>query len=343
VTELELAPLKLGVQDDEWSSLAAETGNIFGTPEWVSIWWRHYGGRRPLLATACRASAGRLAGVLPVYLSSRRPLRLARFIGHGPGDALGPICRSADRAEVAAALHRALDDWRAAVMVGEHFPRDEQWSTLLGARSLRQNASPVLAFDGATWESFLASASKNLRSRIGSRERRLAGKHQVEYRLSADPQRFSEDFDRLVALHRSRWPNGSSFTLAEKFHREFAAAALARGWARLWLLEIDGEARAAWYGFRFANVESYYQAGRDPDPRWDRYSLGFLLLVHSIREAAADGVLEYRFLRGGEAFKYQFATHDPGLETIVLARGAGGRAAVEAVTRLPRPLLRRLV
>ena len=46
--------------------------------------------------TACRGRDGQLVAVLPLYMWSGRPLRVARFIGHGPGDALGPVCRSED-------------------------------------------------------------------------------------------------------------------------------------------------------------------------------------------------------------------------------------------------------
>jgi len=28
----------------EWSELAERGDNLFLTPEWLSIWWRHYGG-----------------------------------------------------------------------------------------------------------------------------------------------------------------------------------------------------------------------------------------------------------------------------------------------------------
>ena len=94
----------------------------------------------------------------------------------------------------------------------------------------------------------------------------------------------------------------------------------------MWLLEVDGVPRAAWYGFRFCGVEAYYQAGRDP--AWDRWSVGWILLVHSVREALADGMREYRFLRGGEGYKYRWTTTDPGLDTIGLARGAAGHAAL---------------
>jgi CelD/BcsL family acetyltransferase involved in cellulose biosynthesis len=338
--QLRLEALDLSEESSEWAALAAAVGNVFGTPEWLSTWWHHYGRGRTSLATACRGADGTLVAVLPLYLLRRRPLRVARFLGHGPGDALGPICRSADRADVAATLVRLLDERGVRLLLAENVPRDEGWSDRLGASVVSGEASPVLTLEGATWDELLASWSKSLRYRIRSRERKLARDHEVRYRLADDPERFDRDFDRLMALHRARWPQGSNFSANEPFHRAFAALAFTQGWCRLWLLEVDGEARAAWYGFRFAGVESYYQLGRDP--AWDPYSIGFLVLTHSIREAVADGVREYRFLRGGEEFKYRFASHDPGLETIVLDRGRLGSAALRLSLGLPRPLLKRL-
>jgi len=337
-SDLELSDLELGTHDDEWRALAAEVGNVFATPEWLGTWWRHFGSGRRLLLTACRRPDGTLVAVLPLYVWRRNPLRAVRFLGHGPGDALGPVCRLEDRPSVARALERRLEASRVALLVADNLPRDEGWSELLGARVLEEEASPVLAFDGRDWESLLASWSKNLRSQVRSRERKLKAEHDVEFRLADDPERFGDDLDTLFALHRRRWTDESGFSRAEPFQREFASLALARGWARLWLLEVDGEPRAAWYGFRLAEVESYYQAGRDLD--WDAYSTGFVLLVHSMREAAADGAREYRFLRGDEPFKFRFASHDHGLETFVLPRGLAGRASLRVALALPRRLLR---
>ena len=59
----------------------------------------------------------------------------------------------------------------------------------------------------------------------------------------------------------------------------------------------------------------------------------------SIRSAFEDGMREYRFLRGGDAYKGRFADADPGVETMVLGRGSLGRPAVAAagaLGRLPR-------
>ena len=52
---------------------------------------------------------------------------------------------------------------------------------------------------------------------------------------------------------------------------------------------------------------------------------------------------EYRFLRGGEGYKDRFASDDPGLETMALARGPVGRAALLAVKGPARRLASRLV
>ena len=82
------------------------------------------------------------------------------------------------------------------------------------------------------------------------------------------------------------------------------------------------------YGFRFAGAESAYQAGRDPAFR--EQPVGFVLLAHAVREALAQGMGEFRLLRGGAAYKARFANDDPGLQTYGLARGAPAQALLSA-------------
>jgi CelD/BcsL family acetyltransferase involved in cellulose biosynthesis len=236
------------------------------------------------------------------------------------------------------ALRAARPRWD--VVVGDHLPAGEGWTALLGGRSLRRTASPVLRFGPGGWEEFLATRSANFRGQVRRRERRLYAEHDaVVVRLADDAERLDDDLDTLFDLHVARRPEGSSFAARHAFHRAFAHRALARGWLRLWLLEVDGRPRAAWYGFRFAGVESYYQSGRDP--AWGRNSVGFVLMTHSARAAADDGMTEYRHLRGDEEYKYRFATHDADLETIAVSTGAAGGAAVTGAALAPRALVRR--
>lgn len=337
MTTLLLEPLQLtdSVAED-WARLAQASGNIFATWEWNSLWWKYFGRGRKLLATACRDGDGRIVAILPLYLSSVRPLRVIRFLGHGQGDHLSPICAPADREAAARALRDALGREAFDLFLGDKMPPEAGWTALLGGRMLRRTGSPVLRFDGKSWEELLASRSSNFREQVRRRERKLGREHDLSFRFCDDPERLDDDLGVLFRLHLARWSDTGAWysPAAEAFHREFAARALERGWLRLWLLELDGRPAAAWYGFRFCGAELYYQAGRDPE--WERGSVGFVLLAHSIRAAVEGGMSEYRFLEGSEGYKYRFASEDQGLETIAIPRGMRGRAAVAVAATLGR-------
>jgi CelD/BcsL family acetyltransferase involved in cellulose biosynthesis len=268
---------------------------------------------------------------LPLYAADDSRLHVLRFLGHGPGDQLGPVCAAEHAALAARGLRLVLRDagsWD--LFIGDHLPADQGWAALLGARAATREASPIVDLETTDWDEFLAARASGLRKQVRYQERRLRREHELRYRLADDPDRLDDDFNLLCELHERRWGGDSeAFTGGRRpFLRDFARVALDRGWLRLWFLELDERAVAAWLGFRFAGVESYYQGGRDPD--WDRLSVGAVLVAHTLREAVVGGMREYRFLRGGEAYKDRFATRDPGVETVTLAGSAAGRAAVAA-------------
>jgi CelD/BcsL family acetyltransferase involved in cellulose biosynthesis len=192
----------------------------------------------------------------------------------------------------------------------------------------------ALATEGG-WDEYLDARSANFRQQVRRRARRLRRGFEVSYRLCQDPARLSADIDTLLALHAAHGGSRSNgFTgLRESFHREFAAVALERGWLRLWLAESLGEPVAAWYGFRFAGIESFYQSGRDP--AWDRYAVGAGLLEHSIHEAFSDGMREW-LLRGDELYKRRYATSLGSVQTVAVPHDSLGRGVVATVDMLGR-------
>ena len=318
----------------EWTRLAAQAGNIFSTWEWAAAWHRHLGGRAELAVAIARRPTGAATAILPLCVVRESPFRLVRFVGAGPADQLGPVCAPAERGDAAIALRHHVDEvlGGSGLFLGERIWGDAPLGPQLGGSVVRRAASPVLPILGAGFDDFLASRSRNFRSQIRRRERNLYRAGRVAYRLTQHPDQLDVDIRSLMRLHAARWSSGQSTALSgprAQFHLDFARRALENGWLRLWTLELDGRPVAAWYGLRYAGIESYYQGGRDP--AYDHLHVGFVLLCHTIRCAFQDGMREYRFGLGDEPYKSRFAENDPGLDTVAIAAGARGRLALAAI------------
>jgi CelD/BcsL family acetyltransferase involved in cellulose biosynthesis len=174
----------------------------------------------------------------------------------------------------------------------------------------RESVSPSIHLSGRTWEQYLASRSRNLRSQIGRKRRALERDHAVGVRWTEHADSLEADMEMLFRLHDARWETmarGSSLTSerARAFHGAFASKALERGWLRLGFLDVDGQPVAAWYGWRVGDRFAYHQAGFDP--AWADESVGFVLFTATIRRAIEEGACEYDMLLGDAPFKQRFA------------------------------------
>ena len=317
----------------DWDRLAARAGHVFATPDWLCTWWRWFGGGRPPLVGLVRRGA-ELTAIVPLQVWRRPGLPVLRFAGHGPSDQLGPVSAPLTDPDAAAAVQSAIAEipLRRFVLLAELVPRDNGFARRVGGRTLYTDESPLLRFDGASWDEFLRERGANFRQQVRRFPRKLAEAGEVSFRLASDPSALDRDLDTLFSLHRRRWEGAETpFLRMAGFHRELAARALVRGWLRLWILEVGGRPAAALYGFRYAGTEAAYQSGRDP--AFARHPLGFIMISHAVREAHADGMREYHLLRGGERYKRRFTNVDRVLETSALARGVDARlllAAAEA-------------
>ncbi len=330
---------------EDWTRLEAGSGNVFATWEWNELWWRHYGRGRTLRVAVARGDGVEIDAIVPLFLWSGRPLRILRLIGHGHGDRLGPICRSDDAKAAEGALRLALGAKPYDVFVGDWVAGDRDWAGRLGGRVLRTTGYPILRSPDGSWDEFLATRSQRFRKTLRQSRNRLERGHAVNYRY-ADAATLERDLDSAFRLHRARFREHPCNFCGdhEAFQREFARLALERGWLRLLLLEVDGQAVACKFGFFFQNAYFAYQSGRDP--AWDRESVGFLVEVECIRRTLEQGA-DYRFLGGEEYHKYRYPTEDPRLATIAAPASRRGRAAVaavEALWRLPagKGFLRRI-
>jgi CelD/BcsL family acetyltransferase involved in cellulose biosynthesis len=314
-----------------WTELARRSGNIFATWEWAVTWWRHFGGGGDPTLQMCLRD-GEPFAIAPLYLSRIGPFTLLRFIGHGVGDVLGPICAPEDTPEAAEAMLAAVRAGhpRATALLAERMPSGAAADAYDGTL-LQVEANPSLEISGRSWEQFLGDASRNMREKLKRSTRKLERDHEFEFELCGRVDRVEPMMRDLFALHAKRWDDGASIftsSAVADFHLDFAAKAMESGWLRLWVMRVDGVATAAWYGFRYGEVEAYYQSGRDPE--FDRYSVGFLMLMRTIKGAFDDGLDRYGFLRGDEPYKNRFATMNQNLETWAYGRRPLGRGVVRA-------------
>lgn len=303
-----------------WRELAAGRESPFLTPEWFDAWLAAHPGEEPF-PVVWRAD-GAVRGVLPLVRTAMGPLRVLSFAGARRSDWTAPACAPRDEREMAAAcaelLLRERRWWHLLRLdrldFGSSWPAalrsDGPDGRLAVGDAGRMDVLPYIRFEDGGYEGYLAGRSRNFRSQLGRRRRKLERDHGLTFRMTADPDELGRDLDTFFRLHEERWRDrGGSSALsddAKRTHRRFAAAALERGWLRLWVAEADGEPAAAWYGWRIGDRYCYSLSGLAS--RYERLGLGNVLLGHTIEQAAAEGAETYDLMWGDEEYKQRFET-----------------------------------
>ena len=272
-----------------------------------------------------------LRGLLPLVLEDGRSATL-RFAGSTLGDHFHPVALPSDETAVAAAAATVLAAGlsRAPVVVAENVDEGAEWWRALAAATGYSGAPlidrhlvlPSAGLRGRSWDEYLASRSRNLRSQLKRKRKALERDHHVAVRWTSDGDDVAAGMATLFRLHDMRWDAraGTSTMTGERaraFHTDFATAAQARGWLRLGFLEVDSKAVAGWYGWRIGERFAYYQAGFDPAFRDS--SVGLLLFAETIRAALEEGAADYDMLLGDEEYKLRFADSSRPVCTVLIA------------------------
>ena len=344
---------------DAWRALAELRENPFLTPDWCSAWLATHPRVRPFIVLW--HLDGELRGVLPLVVARAGPVRVLRFAGARRGDWFTPACRSEDEAAMGVACAELLTKERRRwqLMRLDRIDRDSAWPQALWsgegvgriapARPRRADVLPYVQLGEGGYEAYLASRSRNFRSQLGRRRRRLEHEHGLAFRLTTEVERLDADLDTFFRLHEERWSkrggSSSGSEDARRMLRVFAAAALERGWLRLWTAEVDGAPGAAFYGWRIGGRYCYALSGLSE--RYESHALGTVLLAHTIEQAASEGASVYDLMWGDEAYKRRLETGRRNAATWVVGRrrhpvqlAAAARTALERGVRGLSPRLK---
>lgn len=298
----------------EWWALwsRAERATPFQSPAWLLPWWHVF--RPGELMTAAVRHDGLLVGLAPFYVENGSYGRRLLPLGIGNTDYLDVLIDGAPAGMVGDALARAYvtEAARWDVWSMEELRPDALARTLpfggLRSEERAQSACPVLALpdSAAEWQG----------SRGGRRWRRawnrvLRHDHvRIVEGLSLTSTALLED---VIDLHGRRWTaNGKVGVMANPdvrlFHRTVLPRLLASNLLRLFGLKVEKRIVAAHYGLAHRGEAYAYLNGFDPTYGFE--SPGTALIGHAIQHAIAEGCTQFHFLRGQEAYKYDWGAED---------------------------------
>jgi CelD/BcsL family acetyltransferase involved in cellulose biosynthesis len=125
---------------------------------------------------------------------------------------------------------------------------------------------------------------------------------------------------------------------SEQLYRSFAHAAAARGWLRLHLLEVGGDAIAADLSCVLGDVAFLIKTGYAEQGPMARLSPGLVLRGEAIHHYIDDGLTRYDL--GGGADRYKLRWTDTVLPRVTLTGFRGAALAPFAYRKRLRPLLK---
>jgi CelD/BcsL family acetyltransferase involved in cellulose biosynthesis len=326
--KIEVHPDLHAFDEARWNGLLdrSRLPSVFLTWQWQTEWSQAFTVERPIQILAATDAAGTLAGLLPLYEDG--PERQRILGGVDVSDYLDLIAPDGGEAEVWTALlqHRSsqavawdLHGIRSASPTATLLPELAPAHGLTASVE-REDRCPVLALP-KSWDEYLARLSgkdrHELRRKIRRLERELPGATTSSHATEAG---WDEAMTRFLTLHRLSKVGKARFMdeRMERFFRSATARLAAAGWARLWFLEFEGAAVAAFLCVEYGGSVGLYNSGFDPA----RATLapGIVLLAHVIRDAIDRGFPVFDFLRGEEPYKYGFGPSPEDVLNVRVAR-----------------------
>lgn len=332
-------PLEVSLECDEGCFGSAEWGrllerdvdrHIFSTPEWHRVWWEEFGSGKDLLFLTMRRD-GEVAAFVPLYRKVEDGRKVLRFVGGIElTDYLGPICSSADRADVA----DALTEWLGSTDVewdeldAHNMPVPFGFAEFLVEAADRRGFSFSLDQEETSailplpndWDLYLTTLDSKERHELRRKRRRLGRDYPDAIFRTSTEETFEGDLKIFIEMHREAEGDKGHFMGPEiaTFFERLARAFVPLGWLRMDFLEVSGRAIASTYGFEFDKTFYLYNSAYEPDAA--RISPGLVLVSELVKESIGKGFEVMDFLQGPERYKYQLGAQAVPLNNVQIRK-----------------------
>ena len=316
---------------DGWDRLAIAVARPYCSPGWLLPWWRHVAPPGALLRTVAVEEGDRLTAVAPYFVEPRSGgFSEYRPLGRGSAQRLTVLAEPGREAEAADAIAGALAQAqpRPRSVRLEAIDADSPWPDLMrGSWPARPRpwahrdgrlAAPSVRLEG-TYESWLASKSRNFRRTLKRSQQRLE-EQGGRLRMCEEVTQGERDLESFFRLHLSRWEGrGGSSAVVPGIERMLVDATRALMPAgRLWLSVVDlaGQTIGAQVWIAAGGEAVCWNTGFDE--RFPELQPGVLMMVAAIEEAYARGGQRLDLGGGAQPYKLRFADGDAPIQWVTL-------------------------
>jgi CelD/BcsL family acetyltransferase involved in cellulose biosynthesis len=312
----------------EWNSLVFEdpSSTIFQTWEWNFNVWRYDGGRpRNLSIILIRDENGNLVGIAPFYSYKKTvfgfKMRIIELIGSGLTDYRSFIAKPHNRIRIYTEILNWLNEnskqWDTVDLqyISEESPIAKNYDTLFRDFKFRtaiqqHNICPYIPLS-SNLDFYENLYNRSLVKYLKRKTRKFDKDLNYRFLTVSNPSELDRYLENLFDLHKKR--RNQQLQLGQfrsnnrkELFRSLSQDLIKKGWLKMFFLLVDDQKVGCLYNFEFKNKVYFYQSGLDPNPKFARYSLGYIMLTITIKEALKAGMKEYDLLSGNEGYKKEW-------------------------------------
>lgn len=314
--------------ESDWNCLTRESAcTVFQHFDWLRTWWKHFGPRgRCRLHIVVLSYNSNIVGIAPLYIDATPvfgviPVRRVCFLGRRTSDYLDVIAKRGFERKVAERLLLHFQFIRSHwdVVLLEDIPEHSATRTLLCeaatdagffVRCEVTEYCPQISLPDS-WDAYLKKLPKKARHEIRRRERLLKHHFDLQFESVHDHEMFDQAFADFIALHQHRWnarnePGTFADPVCRAFQCEAASRLFRHGLVRLNFLKLNGRRSVGSYTFVHDSTYALYLLGMHCIGRAGSFSPGLVMCSFDLRQAIQEGQCVFDFMRGTEAYKYEF-------------------------------------
>jgi CelD/BcsL family acetyltransferase involved in cellulose biosynthesis len=312
----------------EWSGLHESCAERipFVTPEWQSVWLRHFQADRRLAVLSVREGE-RLLGVMPLLIEGAR----AEFVGHySICDYLDVVIAPGFESQCLSSLLDHLSTGGITDIELRGLREDSPTLPALlecasgagfAATSELEAISPRLHLPDS-WEDYLGRLSKKDRHELRRKLRRLeAAGGDLELRIITSAAEAEPLLPQLFHLMRVSNHHKEEFLDRpgmQAFFADMVATMADAGMLRFHVLTMDRSPVAMVLNLDVGGTLYMYNSGYDP--AYAQYAVGLMSKALLIRDAIESGRRCVDFMRGDESYKYNLGGKDRQVHRVVLTK-----------------------